>query len=66
MIYFQQSAVVARRLRTSPHMSEERSGTLLGSIVTQLVMIGALVTLAASPMNKDLKRLRALRRAKKT
>lgn len=55
MIYFQQSAVVARRLRTSTAMSEERSGTLLGSILTQLIMIGALVTLAAShAVNKDL------------
>ena len=34
--------------------SEERSGTLLGSILTQLIMIGALVTLAAShAVNKD-------------
>jgi len=55
MIYFQQSAVVARRLRTSNAMSEERTGTLLGSMLTQLIMIGALVTLAAAnSINKDL------------
>lgn len=55
MIYFQQSAVVARRLQTSKAMSEERTGTLLGSVLTQLIMIGALVTLAAAhSINKDL------------
>ena len=54
MIYFQQSAVVARRLQTSKAMSEERTGTLLGSVLTQLIMIGALVTLAAAhSINKD-------------
>ena len=57
MIYFQQSAVVARRLRTSNAMSEERTGTLLGSMLTQLIMIGALVTLAAAnSINKENKR----------
>lgn len=48
MIYFQQSAVVARRLQNPEQMAEERTGTLLGSILTQMIMIGALVTLAAS------------------
>jgi len=47
MIYFQQSAVVARRLVTQKDLSNERGSTLLGSILTQLIMIGALVTLAA-------------------
>ena len=54
MIYFQQSAVVARRLRSSEQMNEERTGTLLGSVLTQLIMIGALVTLAAAhSINKE-------------
>lgn len=54
MIYFQQSAVVARRLQNPEQMAEERTGTLLGSVLTQMIMIGALVTLAAShTINKD-------------
>ena len=54
MVYFQQSAVVTRHLQTSKAMSEERTGTLLGSVLTQLIMIGALVTLAAAQsINKD-------------
>jgi len=48
MIYFQQSAIVARGLVTHGDMVEERSQTLAGSILTQLVMIGTLVTLAAA------------------
>jgi len=48
MIYFQQSAVVARRL-SREDLQEERGQTLFGSFLTQLVMIGALVTMAASP-----------------
>jgi len=48
MIYFQQSAIVARRLRTERALREERCHTLFGSVMTQLVMIGALVTLAAA------------------
>eukprot|EP00928_Gymnodinium_smaydae_P036890 TRINITY_DN2570_c0_g1_i1.p1 TRINITY_DN2570_c0_g1~~TRINITY_DN2570_c0_g1_i1.p1 ORF type:complete len:509 (+),score=89.80 TRINITY_DN2570_c0_g1_i1:131-1528(+) len=55
MIYFQQSAVVARGLRTASDVAEERVQTLVGSILTQLVMIGALVTLAAAhTVQKDL------------
>lgn len=49
MIYFQQSAIVARRLSTSQDMAEERAQTLFGSFLTQLIMIGALVTMAAAP-----------------
>merc|ERR1740121_802383 len=45
MIYFQQSAVVARRLRVAD-FETERKQTMLGSVLTQLVMIGMLVTLA--------------------
>jgi NRAMP (natural resistance-associated macrophage protein)-like metal ion transporter len=48
MIYFQQSAVVARQLRTKEDLDEERCHTLAGSCLTQLIMIGALVTLAAA------------------
>merc|ERR1719316_483627 len=40
MIYFQQSAVVARRLTTQNDLAEERAQTLVGSCLTQLVMIG--------------------------
>lgn len=54
MIYFQQSAVVARRLVTDKDLAEERTQTLFGSILTQLVMIGTLVTLAASPHDGNL------------
>jgi len=54
MIYFQQSAVVARRIATPEQLAEERANTLVGSILTQLVMIGTLVTLAASPGRKNL------------
>lgn len=48
MIYFQQSAVVARRLVTEKDLAQERTHTLVGSIVTQLIMIGMLVTMAAA------------------
>mmetsp|Transcript_65389 Transcript_65389/g.202541 ORF Transcript_65389/g.202541 Transcript_65389/m.202541 type:complete len:456 (-) Transcript_65389:64-1431(-) len=55
MIYFQQSAVVARRLVTVEDASAERTSTLVGSVLTQLVMIGTLVTLAAAgKASKDL------------
>jgi len=47
MIYFQQSAVVARRL-SSRDLSEERCHTMTGCCLTQLVMIGTVVTYAAS------------------
>jgi len=47
MIYFQQSAIVARRLTAKNEESQERTQTLIGSVLTQLVMIGALVTMAA-------------------
>jgi Mn2+/Fe2+ NRAMP family transporter len=48
MIYFQQNAVIARRL-SAKDLPEERGETLVGSILTQLVMIGTLVTMAAAP-----------------
>lgn len=55
MIYFQQSAVVARRLTSPEDLAEERAHTFIGSCLTQLVMIGMLVTLAAAnPGNTDL------------
>ncbi|CAK9085685.1 unnamed protein product [Durusdinium trenchii] len=64
MIYFQQSAVVARRMRTCTEMDQERTGTLVGSITTQLIMIGALVTLAAAKSgNRDLKSMEEIVRA---
>eukprot|EP00416_Gambierdiscus_australes_P028039 CAMPEP_0171065476 /NCGR_PEP_ID=MMETSP0766_2-20121228/6868_1 /TAXON_ID=439317 /ORGANISM="Gambierdiscus australes, Strain CAWD 149" /LENGTH=281 /DNA_ID=CAMNT_0011521581 /DNA_START=14 /DNA_END=857 /DNA_ORIENTATION=- len=54
MIYFQQSAVVARHLVTREDFLEERKQTFAGSVLTQLVMIGTLVTLAASRKSSDL------------
>jgi Mn2+/Fe2+ NRAMP family transporter len=47
MIYFQQSAVVARRL-TNDELKEEQASTFLGCCLTQLIMIGTLVTFAAA------------------
>jgi|EP00427_Karlodinium_veneficum_P017280 Mn2+/Fe2+ NRAMP family transporter len=56
MIFFQQSAVVARRLNTQSDLQEERKHTLAGSVLTQVIMIGTMVTLAAAPkLGKDLK-----------
>jgi len=56
MIYFQQSAVVARGLVTAEDVRQERTTTLIGSVLTQLVMIGALVSLAAARSKaKDIK-----------
>lgn len=58
MIFFQQSAVVARRLRMSD-IHEERAHTFFGSILTQLIMISMLVTLAvAKTQNTDLEHVR--------
>jgi len=55
MVYFQQSAVVARRLQTQGDMKVEQAQTLFGSVLTQVIMIGALVTLAAAPrVSKDI------------
>ena len=54
MIDFQQSAVVARRM-TPGEMRTEMPHILFGSFLTQLVMIGALVTMAAAhPSAKSL------------
>eukprot|EP00929_Paragymnodinium_shiwhaense_P059276 TRINITY_DN29694_c0_g1_i1.p1 TRINITY_DN29694_c0_g1~~TRINITY_DN29694_c0_g1_i1.p1 ORF type:complete len:446 (+),score=108.30 TRINITY_DN29694_c0_g1_i1:114-1451(+) len=47
MIFFQQSAVVARRLKMT-ELNEERAHTLFGSFLTQLIMISLLVTLAVA------------------
>eukprot|EP00971_Amphidinium_carterae_P242390 4812913-Amphidinium_carterae.1 len=48
MIYFQQSAIVARGLKPGAEARAESVATFLGSCLTQLVMIGTLVTLAAA------------------
>ncbi|CAJ1434940.1 unnamed protein product [Effrenium voratum] len=64
MVYFQQSAIVARRLRSQSQLDEERTGTLLGSFLTQLIMIGALVTLAAAhSVSRDLRNTEDIVRA---
>lgn len=47
MIYFQQSAVVTRKLKERD-LRDERSQTFGGVIITQLVMVGAVITYAAS------------------
>jgi NRAMP (natural resistance-associated macrophage protein)-like metal ion transporter len=49
MIYFQQSAIVARGIRSDKKAAEERAQTLVGSCLTQLVMVATLVTMVASP-----------------
>lgn len=59
MVFFQQSAVVARRLSTQADLEQERKHTLSGSVLTQVVMIGTMVTLAAAPkVGKDLNSVR--------
>ncbi len=47
MIFFQQSAVVDKRLQ-SQHLRAARWDTALGSVVTQIIMIAVLVTTAAT------------------
>lgn len=47
MIFFQQSAVVAKRLTASDE-SAERAGTLLGTLLTQLIMTATVITMAAT------------------
>jgi len=64
MVYFQQSAVVARRLHTTGDLQQEQAQTLFGSVLTQIIMIGALVTLAAAPRaGKDLKSVKDIQLA---
>lgn len=48
MIYFQQSAIVARKLRSEAEETHERVDTAVGTVLTQLIMIGTLVTMAAT------------------
>lgn len=48
MIYFQQSAIVARRLHTEKQAHDERVDTAVGTVLTQLIMVGTLVTMAAT------------------
>lgn len=47
MIFYQQSAVVAKGL-TVRHLKAARADTMIGAVVTQAVMIGILVTVAAA------------------
>jgi len=49
MLYFQQSAVVARRLTTTKEVAQERTQSLLGSTVAQLIMVATMMVLAAVP-----------------
>jgi len=48
MIYFQQSAIVAKGLSTPQHEARERTDTLCGALLTQLIMISTLITMAAT------------------
>merc|ERR1719213_620545 len=48
MLFFQQSAVVSRQLQPGADEHAERVDTMVGSSLTQLIMIGALMTTAAS------------------
>jgi len=49
MLYFQQSAVVARRLTTTKEVAQERTESLLGSVLAQLIMVSTMMVLAATP-----------------
>jgi len=58
MMVFQQSAVVNRRLTTNDDYVEEAKTTLAGSFLTQLIMIGAIVSMAAArPKNPNLENM---------
>lgn len=48
MLFFQQSAVVSRRLKPGVDEDMERVDTVVGSALTQLIMVGALMTTAAA------------------
>ena len=48
MLYFQQGAVVAKRIAPGYEEALERTDTLIGAIITQLIMIATMVTLAAT------------------
>jgi len=64
MIFFQQSAIVARRLQTDSDFRQEQAHTAVGSTLTQVIMIGALVSLAAAPSaGKDLKSVTDIQQA---
>merc|ERR1719401_330589 len=53
MIYFQQSAVVARKLKPKD-VGHEKANTLFGSFLTQLVMAATIITFAGSrPKNLE-------------
>jgi Mn2+/Fe2+ NRAMP family transporter len=49
MLYFQQSAVVARRLTTSREVALERTQSLVGSFMAQLIMVATMMVLATTP-----------------
>lgn len=64
MIYFQQSAVVARRLTTKNDLAEESAQTLFGSFLTQFIMIATMVAMAAAPRaSGDLKSVVGMQQA---
>jgi Mn2+/Fe2+ NRAMP family transporter len=53
MIYYQQSSVVARRVTTPNEVAQQRTESLLGSIVTQIIMIATMIVVASSPRKAD-------------
>lgn len=53
MVYFQQSAVVARRLATTKEVAQERTQSLLGSFLAQIIMVATMMVLAATPRKAE-------------
>lgn len=49
MLYFQQSAVVARKLSSAKDVAQERVQSLVGSCLAQMIMVATMMVLAASP-----------------
>lgn len=53
MLCFQQNAVVAQGTQSGKGIAQERAQTALGSFLTQLIMIGTLVTMAATQKHPE-------------
>merc|ERR1719310_2262998 len=55
MVYFQQSAVVARRLSTQKEVAQERTQSILGACMAQFIMVSVIMVLAQTTGESDLK-----------
>merc|ERR1719484_516077 len=55
MVYFQQSAVVARRLSTQKEVAQERTQSILGACMAQFIMVSVIMVLANTTGESDLK-----------